>query len=76
MAKGENKKGGGGSPKVISLDGEKCIAEGCGKKNHRANFCAEHFVWFKEGLLNKKGQRPTDFDKKYAAFNQRKPKTA
>jgi hypothetical protein len=49
-----------------------CCVEKCGKKSDRLNFCPEHYMWFKEGLINKKGQRPSDFDKKYQAFLHRK----
>ena len=40
----------------------------CVDKAQRAGFCEEHFVWFKEGLINRKGEKPKDFDKKYAYF--------
>lgn len=50
----------------------KCPVEGCGKKAERAEFCSEHFSWFKEGLVNKQGQKPRDFDKKYQDFLRRK----
>lgn len=40
----------------------------CGGKDQRAGFCEEHFMWFKEGLINRKGEKPKDFDKKYASF--------
>jgi hypothetical protein len=40
----------------------------CGGKEARAGFCAEHFMWFKEGLINRKGEKPSDFDKKYQSF--------
>jgi hypothetical protein len=33
-------------------------------------------MWFKEGLVNKKGQKPTDFDKKFQAFQMRHKKAA
>jgi hypothetical protein len=49
-----------------------CPAEGCKKPVARMHFCAEHFVWYKEGLLNKRGERPTDFDKKYQRFMHKK----
>ncbi|HMN70222.1 MAG TPA: hypothetical protein PKC28_16910 [Bdellovibrionales bacterium] len=48
-----------------------CCVEKCTKKVERMSFCGEHFGWFKEGLVNKKGLRPTDFDKKYQAFKTR-----
>ncbi len=53
-----------------------CCAEKCGKKASRLSFCDEHFGWFKEGLVNKKGVRPTDFDKKYQDFLSRSKKAA
>jgi hypothetical protein len=40
----------------------------CKGKTHRAGFCNEHFMWFKEGLVNRKGEKPKDFDKKYQNF--------
>ncbi len=45
-----------------------CCVEKCGKKGEKMNFCGEHFAWFKEGLVNKQGKKPVDFDKKYQAF--------
>lgn len=53
-----------------------CCVEKCGKKSERMAFCSEHYVWFKEGLVNKKGVRPTDFDKKYQAFMMKNKKAA
>lgn len=55
---------------VIPLS--KCRAEGCTKKGDRAEFCPEHYEWFKFGLITKEGKRPTDFDKKYQAFKKHK----
>ncbi|MGE0526878.1 MAG: hypothetical protein AB7G93_15635 [Bdellovibrionales bacterium] len=49
-----------------------CCVEKCTKKADRLGFCPEHYTWFKEGLINKKGQKPSDFDKKYQAFTNRK----
>jgi hypothetical protein len=45
-----------------------CPVEGCKKPVSRMHFCSEHFSWFKEGLINKRGARPTDFDKKYQLY--------
>ena len=76
MAKEQGKAGsqqGGGN--VVGLPSA-CPAEGCGKKPKRAAFCDEHFVWFKEGLINRRGERPKDFDKKYMAFQMRTHKKA
>ena len=49
-----------------------CCVEKCTSKVFKMTFCPEHFAWFKEGLVNKKGERPADFDKKYQAFMMRK----
>jgi hypothetical protein len=53
-----------------------CCAEKCTKKSDRMNFCPEHYGWFKEGLLNKKGQKPSDFDKKFQAYLMKQKKAA
>jgi len=53
-----------------------CCVEKCVKKNDRMNFCSEHYMWFKEGLINKTGHKPTDFDKKFQAFQSRGKKAA
>ncbi len=67
MAKENGKNQGGGGANVIPMN-TNCCVEKCNKKQERMNFCAEHFIWFKEGLVNKAGKRPSDFDKKYQAF--------
>ena len=51
---------------------DKCVAEGCKAGQKKLTYCDEHFVWFKEGLINKKGERPNDFDKKYQQFMRKK----
>lgn len=56
---------------VIALP-ERCPAEGCSKKAERSAFCNEHFEWFKEGLINRQGERPKDFDKKHQAYMLKK----
>jgi len=58
-------------PDNVSQLPTRCVAEGCSKKSSRLSFCPEHFQWFKEGLINKEGSRPSDFDKKYQAFQSR-----
>lgn len=60
---------------VLSLP-TTCCVEKCGKKGDRLNFCSDHYVWFKEGLVNKKGQKPTDFDKKFQDWLMRSKKAA
>lgn len=49
----------------------RCPVQECGKKAERSDFCGEHFLWFKEGLINRKGEKPKDFDKKYMAYQKR-----
>ena len=49
-----------------------CPAESCGKRVEISSFCKEHFDWFKFGLINRKGEKPKDFDKKYQAFMKMK----
>lgn len=56
---------------VVQLP-SRCPVDSCGKKAQRSKFCNEHFFWFKEGLVNKSGEKPKDFDKKYQAFLHRK----
>ena len=80
MAKDKSKAAnqGGGPPQggnVVQLP-TACPVEGCGKKPKRSAFCAEHFVWFKEGLINRKGEKPKDFDKKYQGFMRRQKQAA
>lgn len=53
-----------------------CCVEKCTTKALKMNFCPEHYMWFKEGLVNKQGKRPTDFDKKYQAYMMRSKKAA
>lgn len=62
---------------VVALPGM-CLAEDCKKRSEKANFCMEHFDWFKEGLVTKEGRKPTDFDKKHFDYTRRlaKKKTA
>ncbi|MBK9294028.1 MAG: hypothetical protein IPM57_06220 [Oligoflexia bacterium] len=56
---------------VVQLP-SRCKAEGCSKKSERAEFCNEHFTWFKEGLVTKEGKKPLDFERKLYYFNRRK----
>ncbi len=61
---------------VVQIGSATCCVDKCGKKSDRMNFCTEHYMWFKEGLVSKKGVRPTDFDKKYQAFMMKAKKAA
>ncbi len=75
MSKAQKSQNNGGS-NVIELGKVVCCAQGCNKKQTRAEFCEEHFTWYKEGLISGKGERPSDFDKKFIAFQQRSRKKA
>lgn len=51
-----------------------CKASGCRKSDAQFGFCAEHFDHFKFGLINRKGKKVPDYDKKfdhYVAMQQR-----
>jgi hypothetical protein len=58
-------------PNVTSMP-DRCPVEACGKSAKKLVFCEEHFAWFKEGLVNKKGERPSDFDKKFQHYKRKK----
>lgn len=60
-----------GKDNVVSLQAERCVAEGCKHKSQRAGFCSEHYQWFKEGLLTIEGYHAKDFDKKHALYMAR-----
>ena len=60
------------APQGGASTAEYCPTEGCKKPAERMHFCQEHFGWYKEGLINKKGLRPTDFDKKYQNYMRKK----
>ena len=64
-----------GAP-AAAVGSASCCVEKCAKKADKMNFCPEHFAWFKEGLVTKKGVRPMDFDKKYQAYMLRTKKSA
>ncbi|MNK08124.1 hypothetical protein D3C87_260520 [compost metagenome] len=61
---------------VVALGSNKCCAEGCKKNHDKAGFCAEHFDWFKAGLITREGARASDFDKKYYHYAAAKKKAA
>lgn len=67
-------KDAGTASNVIQLT--KCCADGCSKKVELLKFCHEHYDWFKFGVLTKEGKRPTDFDKKYQAYQAHAKKRA
>ena len=61
---------------VVSLGPTKCCAEDCKKKPERASFCAEHFDWFKAGLITKEGVKAMDFEKKYYQYASKQKRAA
>ncbi len=61
---------------VVPLGSAKCCAEDCKSKPTRAGFCAEHFDWFKAGLITKEGAKASDFDKKHYHYSLTKKKSA
>jgi hypothetical protein len=67
---------GGSSKEKISVLPGMCMADTCKHKSEKANFCMEHFDWFKEGLITKEGRKPTDFEKKHFDYQRRKAKRA
>lgn len=70
MAKKENGGTGdkeGGMAALLN----RCLVENCRKKGERMSFCQEHYLWYKEGLVNKSGKKPKDFDKKYQNYLRR-----
>jgi hypothetical protein len=76
MAEQTQKKTKGETPKVVDNVATLARCPVCGTKPHKAGFCSEHFMWFKFGLVDKKGQKPLDFDKKFLAFQKRYKKVA
>jgi hypothetical protein len=61
-------KDNGPKPSPIAQLPSRCPVEGCSKKVERAEFCPTHFEWFKEGLINRQGIKPKDFDKKFQNY--------
>jgi hypothetical protein len=58
--------------KPTELPKDFCPVEACKKPVTRMHFCNDHFGWYKEGLINKKGEKPSDFDKKFQHFMRKK----
>ena len=59
------------SNNVISFS-HHCAVKDCKKAPHLVSFCAEHYEWFKFGMITKLGAKPVDFDKKHQAFLKHK----
>lgn len=59
---------------VVALGANKCKAEDCKAKPTKADFCPEHFDWFKAGLITMDGKKPVDFDKKFYQYQQTRNK--
>jgi hypothetical protein len=51
---------------------DRCPVAECKSPVKRMHFCEEHFFWFKDGLVNKHGEKPTDFDKKFQNYKRKK----
>lgn len=64
------------TPKPVPEVAAKCPVEKCAKASQRMHFCSEHFDWFKAGLVNKRGETPSDFDKKYQTYLRKQIKSA
>lgn len=60
--------GGGGKGAVGAKVG--CHATGCKDKDIRLTFCEEHFKQFKFGLINKKGDKVLDYEKKFEHYQK------
>jgi hypothetical protein len=50
--------------------GSPCLATGCKKFEHRFGFCDEHFRQFKFGLITRKGQPVSDYEKKLKQYEE------
>jgi len=72
MAK--EKPGGHKGAAFIAPTDTSCKYTGCRKTVAKFSFCAEHFNWFKFGLINKSGEHVPDFDKKFDHFIRQKPR--
>lgn len=59
---------------VVPLAAAKCMGEDCKQKPSRAGFCAQHFEWFKLGLITKMGAKAPDFDKKFHHYEATRSK--
>ncbi len=55
---------------------ERCKCQDCKKESARFSFCTEHFDWFKFGLITKKGEKVSDFERKFEHFLAYQSKTA
>lgn len=45
-----------------------CLVTGCKGQDSRLGFCAEHFEHYKFGLVNRKGEKVPDYEKKIEHF--------
>ncbi len=71
---GKKEQGSAPSAAAMSASGF-CIADGCKKSTELAEFCNQHFIWFKLGLITKKGTKAKDFEKKLSQLNRAPDKT-
>lgn len=72
----KHKEPGAGAPAegggAVSNMPTNCKADGCKKKSEKMDFCAEHYEWFKWGMMTRDGKKPIDFDKKYQSYMKHK----
>lgn len=55
---------------VIPIGIHQCAYQECKAKPQKAQFCHEHYAWFKFGLITKEGMKAKDFDKKRSDYNE------
>jgi len=67
---------GGKQGKSEAVVVDRCKAMECKKESNRMEFCAEHYDWFKFGLINKKGEKVSDFEKKFEHYLAYQTKSA
>ena len=55
-------------PVAVVEGAEVCKCMGCKKTQAKFTFCADHYEWFKFGLITKTGQKVSDFERKSEHF--------
>jgi len=64
------------SPKAEKSSVGHCCFQGCKGDDSKFGFCAEHYKYFKFGLVKKNGQKVSDFEKKFEHFQFHQKKFA
>lgn len=70
MAGKKKENGNAAAGAAVSL----CKYTGCKQSNTKFGFCADHFDWFKFGLITKNGEHAADFEKKMDHFIRQQAK--